>query len=192
MKDILIASSNNYKQRRLSEIVAGFFVPKIIPLDPIEERGETFQEIAENKAREYSKKYDCLAISTDGGAVIPSLKGWDPLRTRRFGNSDAERIASVMQLMAGEKDRTVEWHEALAIAEKGRLIFSAEERALDGVISKEFDPTKYQEGIWLCSITDFPQFGGKNYFDLSPEEKEATEDSWRKLKESFRKFFSKR
>jgi len=192
MKEILIGSSNSYKQKRLIEIVDGFFVPKITPLSPIDETGKTFLEIAENKALTYSLEYDCLAISSDGGADIPALTDWDPLRTRRFGNNDEERIDSILRLMTDKGDRTVKWYEAIAVAEKGRLIFSAQTQALDGVISKQFDPAKYQEGIWLCSITDFPQFGNKNYFDLSPEERAETENSWSKLKEKFAAFFSSR
>ena len=63
---------------------------------------------------------------------------------------------------------------------------------MDGVISKQFDPTKYQEGIWLCSITDFPQFEGRNYFDLPPEERIQTEDSWGKLKNRFLELMDKK
>ena len=190
MKEILIASGNSYKQKRLAEIVDGFFIPKIISLDPVDETGETFKEIAENKAIEYSLKYNCLAISTDGGAVIPALDKWNPLRTRRFGNTDEERINELLKLMSDKEDRTVEWHEALAVADNGRLIFSVQERAMDGVISKSFDPAKYEDGIWLCSITDFPEFENRNYFDLNSEEKARTEDSWSKLKERFVEFFS--
>ena len=189
MQEILIGTSNKYKQRRLSEIAGGFYLPKILEkIEPVEERGATFKEIAENKAVDYSVKYDCLAICTDGGAVIPALSAWEPLRTRRFGDTDRERINGLLQFMAGKKDRTAEWHEALAIADRGKLIFSVQERAMDGVISESFDPKKYEEGIWLCSITDFPQFGGRNYFDLTPEERAQTEDSWSKLKEKFVEF----
>lgn len=192
MEEILIATGNKYKQKRLSEIVNGFFKPRVIDnLETVEERGETFKEIAENKAIEYSLKFNCLAISTDGGAIIPELSEWEPLRTRRFGKTDEERINGLLGLMSGKEIRKVEWHEALAIADKGKLIFSTLERAMDGVISQSFDKKKYEEGIWLCSITDFPQFENRNYFDLTDEEKAQTEDSWSRLKEEFIKFIKK-
>jgi len=189
MKEILIATSNKYKQKKLSEIVEGFFIPKKIEiLEPVEEKGESFKEIAENKAVEYSKIHNCLAISTDGGAIIPALSKWEPLRTRRFGNTDEERINSLLEMMKDVENRTLEWHEALAVAENGKLLFSFQERAMDGTVSTSFDPKKYEEGIWLCSLTDFPQFGGRNYFDLNTKEKAATEDSWSNLKEKFGEF----
>lgn len=192
MQNILIASSNPHKQKKLSEIVNGFYIPEVKEhLDVVEEYGENFLEIAEKKAVEYSVKYNCLAISTDGGAIIPALSTWEPIKTRRFGSNDEERINKLLGLMKDKQDRTIEWHEALALADKGKLLFSAQEKAMDGVISKQFNPENYREGIWLCSITDFPQFGGKNFFELTENEQAATEDSWDKLKEDFRKFVSK-
>lgn len=189
MQEILIATTNPHKQKKLSEIVREFYRPKILDtLKSVEERGSTFLEIAQNKAVEYSKKYNCLAISTDGGAVIPALSIWEPLRTRRFCNTDEERIKNLLELMKDKKDRTIQWYEALAVADRGKLIFSVQERAMDGVISQSFDPVKYREGIWICSITDFPQFGDRNYFDLNEKEREATEDSWTKLKKRFTEF----
>jgi len=91
-------------------------------------------------------------------------------------------------MMKGKDNRTVEWHEALAVADNGKLLFAAQERSMDGVISASFNPKNYEEGIWLCSVSDYPQFGGRNYFDLNDEEKEATADSWTKLGERFKEF----
>lgn len=193
MQQILIATKNPHKQKKLSEIVSGFYIPEIKnDLQDIEEKGDNFLEIAENKAKEYSKLYDCLAIATDGGAVIPALKGiWDPIKTRRFAETDKERIEQLLKLMEERENRTEEWYEALAVADKGKLIFSTKVKAMDGVIDKTFNPKFYQEGIWLCSITSFPKFGGRNFFELTDEEKAATEDSWNKLKKSFAQFMQK-
>lgn len=193
MQSILIATKNPHKEKKLSEIVSGFYAPEIKnDLQSIEEEGNNFLEIAENKAKEYSKICDCLAIATDGGAMIPALKGkWNPIKTRRFAETDKERINELLKMMEGKEDRTEEWYEALAIADKGKLIFSTQAKAMDGVIDKTFNPKFYQEGIWLCSITSFSQFGGRNYFELTDQEKSATEDSWNKLKKSFAKFMKK-
>ncbi|MBI2099227.1 hypothetical protein HYT45_02295 [Candidatus Uhrbacteria bacterium] len=194
MQQILIATKNPHKQKKLSEIVNDFFIPEIKNnLQSIEERGDNFLEIAENKAMEYSKIYNCLAIATDGGAVIPALKGkWDPIKTRRFAETDRKRIEQLLRMMGGVKNRTEEWYEAMAVADKGKMIFSAKARAMDSVIDKTFNPKFYQEGIWLCSITSFPQFGGRNFFELTDKEKTATEDSWNKLKKSFAEFMQKK
>ncbi len=189
MNTILLGTKNPFKQEKLAEIVAGHFVPfNDDTLADVEEVGDSAQEIAEQKAIAYSKMYDGYAVSTDGGAVIPALPGWNPLHTKRFASSDKERIETLLEMMRDAKDRTVEWHEAIALAHRGKLLFSATARAMDGMIDEAFDPKFYREGIWLCSITSFPQFGGRNYFTLTDEERASTEDSWFALREAFVRF----
>lgn len=189
MKKILIATSNFHKQKKLTEIVSGYYIARIEKdLKSIEEKGTTFIEIARNKAVDYSKKYNCLAISTDSGAVIPTLKLWEPIKTRRFGKTDKERIEKLLFLMKGVKNRKVEWYEAMAMAKKGKLLFSTQAQAMNGEITRSFNPEFYQEGIWLCSVTSFPKFKNKNFFELTNNEREKTEDSWKKLKSAFVKF----
>lgn len=150
---------------------------------------DSFLAIAEAKAAHYSRLGGGLAIATDAGAVFPGLKGWDPLTTKRFTDGDdRSRIDALLELMAGAEDRTVEWHEAIALAEDGEVIFSTQAKAMDGCIAEKFNPRFYREGIWLCSVTEFPLLGGRNYFELSPEEQALTEDSWTELREAFRQF----
>lgn len=192
--EILIATKNKFKKEKLTWIIRDYF-SLIVKEDikEVKEQGMSFLEIAQNKAIAYSKVYDCMAISTDGGAVIPSLNKseWEPIKTKRFGTTDEERIAKLLDIMRTKNDRTVQWFEALAMADKGKLLFSIQERAMDGVLDKTFNPQYYQEGIWLCSITSFPQFDGRNYFELSDSEREQTEDSWSKLKSDFEQFIKK-
>jgi len=57
MKKILIATRNPHKQKKLAEIVSNYFVPEIRnDLEEAGEYGDNFLEIAENKAKNYSKK----------------------------------------------------------------------------------------------------------------------------------------
>ncbi len=192
--EMLIGTKNKFKREKLVWIVKNYFSPLFKEnLKEVEEHGNNFLEIAQNKALAYSKIYNCIVISTDGGAVIPSLNKseWEPIKTKRFGMTDQERITKLLDMMQGKKDRTVEWYEAMAVADKGKLLFSSQERALDGMIDKTFNSKYYQEGIWLCSITSFSQFGDRNYFELSREEREQTEDSWSKLKADFEEFMKK-
>lgn len=166
-----------------------YFKPEIkINLTKAPEVGNNFTEIAEKKALFYSKKYNCLAISTDGGATIPALKNWNPVETKRFAKTDKERIKKILNMMKNKRNRIVEWHESIALASKGKLLFSTQAKAMDGQIDTSFNPRFYKKGIWLCSITSFPQFNNKNFFELTPKEKEATENSWKKLKIKFKKF----
>lgn len=189
MKDILIGTKNPHKIKKLSWIVGSHYNPVAQgDLDEAPETKDSFRDIAEEKALFYSEQCGCLVISTDGGAVIPALPEWKPTETKRFAATDEERIHRLLEMMDGKDDRTVEWHEAIAVADGGKLLFSAEAKAMDGQMDEVFNPDFYREGIWLCSITSFPKFGNRNFFELSDEEMEATEDSWGKLKKSFEKF----
>lgn len=189
MKNIIIGTKNPHKQEKLSWIVEGYYNPQIInDLETAPETGTDFLSIAKEKAIFYSKKYKGLAISTDGGAIIPGLPTWDPIHTKRFANTDEERINKLLKLMSDKENRTVEWHESIAIANNGKIIFSDSAKAMDGQLSKEFNPEFYKPGIWLCSITYFPEFNNKNFFELNEEELKLSEDSWQKLKNSFIKF----
>lgn len=188
---ILIGSQNSHKQMKLSEMVSEHLKPFIADKYPeFEEKGGTFEEIARNKALAYARWFGGLAISTDGGAVIPALSQveWEPLKTRRFGNTDQERIEKLLDLMHDKDDRTVQWLESVAIANPEKVLFSTTAKAMDGIIDKAFNPAYYKDGIWLCSISSFPQFGGRNFFELTPEEQAQTEDSWSKLKQAVRVF----
>lgn len=190
---VTLASKNEFKVEKLRWIVEDYFNPENLSSDVPEQREEerTFQKIAEQKAIGYSRHVGGYAISTDGGAVIPALgEAWDPIHTKRFAESDEARIKKLLKLMEGKQDRTVEWHESLALAKDGMLLFSTTQRAMDGVVDTHFNPAYYEPGIWLCSVTSFPELGGKNFFELTPEERLKTEDSWTKLKLAFVSFCS--
>ena len=191
-RKILIGTKNSRKRHKLSQMVAPFFLPLSADdfVEP-EESGDSFLNVAIQKANDYSKQVNDWAISTDGGAVIPALsqEEWQPLFTKRFADSDIERIHKLIALMEGKADRTIEWHEAIAVSYQGKNVFSATSRAMDGVIAKVFHPYHYQEGIWLCSVTDFPALNNRNYFELTEDEKAMTEGSWTDLRSKLHGFF---
>ncbi len=194
MRDILIGTKNPHKQQKLTEIVSTFFNPVVrSELPDVAERGASFQETAEHKALACARWFGGLAVSTDAGAVIPALSAreWEPLYTRRFAGTDQERIARLLELMRGKKDRRVQWFESIAVADEKQVLFSTTVEAMEGVLDETFNPQYYREGIWLCSITSFPQFGGRNFFELTKNEQTQTEDSWEKLRKEFRAFFAK-
>jgi XTP/dITP diphosphohydrolase len=200
LNKILLATGNRHKKEKLSWIVKDLFSkiddPESIGLDlDVDENGETFEENAIKKAVEFSNHYDEFVIATDGGVIIPSLKGkWDPLKTKRFVSDDAtdfERIEQLLKLLEGKtgEERTMKWVEAIAIAKSGKLLFSKQVDGIRGVAQTHYDLQKYKEGIWVCSIWFFPQFK-KNFFDLSPAEMRETEISWSRLQDAVRGFFN--
>lgn len=190
--NILIATGNPHKQKKLKAIVKGFFRPVVLVLPKIQEKGKNFKEVAENKAKKYSKWFKGWAVATDAGSRIPALKNWNALRTHRFSQGDDfRRMKTLLKMMENKGNRTVFWDEALAVAHKGKIFFSTVISAMPAKIQKFYDPKKYEKGHWLDSLCLFPQFGNKNFFDLSPRQKKMAEDSWAKLKKEFIKFFKK-
>ena len=199
-KKIILGTNNPHKKEKLSWIVEGFF-DEIVPFErkiEIDEKGKSFEKNAQIKSLAVAKKYGCYAIASDGGVLIPALgNNWNELLTRRFVGkenvSDFERIDALLEIMRGKKgeERRIIWREAIAIANPERVIFSSEVEGDTGLLQETYNPKQYKEGIWLCTITSYPQFGGKNFFELSEKEKEYGEISWHKLREKTREFLSK-
>ena len=194
---IILGTNNPHKKEKLSWIVDGLF-DEIAPMNrkmEIDENGKSFEENARIKSLAVAREFGCYAIATDGGAVIPTLgNNWNELLTRRFvgreGADDFDRINTLLEIMKGKKgdERKIVWREAIAIASPEKVIFSCEVEGDTGLIQEAYDPKQYKEGIWLCTITSYPQFGGKNFFELSEKEKEYGEISWHKLKDRTREF----
>jgi len=196
---IIIASSNPHKIEKLSWIVEGLFkkIEKLKKKVEINENGSTFKANAEIKARIVSKLYKNYAIATDGGVLIPSLgNNWNEILTRRFlgekNITDKDRIEGLLELMKDKvgSQRKIIWKEAIAIANKGRVVYSTEVRGDWGILQTSYNPKQYKKGIWVCTLWSYPQFGGRNFFDLTEEEKKYGERSWWKLRKRARKYFT--
>lgn len=198
LDNILIATNNKHKAEKLTWIVNDYFYKIDYPQDlikkiEIDEDGEDFVENASKKAIEYSKIYDGYTIATDGGIIIPALgKNWNPLRTKRFAGedtSDFERIRLLLELMKDKKghERKIVWKEAIALAKNGQVIFTDLAEGMDALLDTEFNKNNYKEGIWVCSISYFPQFK-KNFFELTEEQLAEAEISWEILKNKTTKF----
>ena len=75
---ILLGTGNPSKQETLVWLLEGLPLTPTSPSqlglsDPPEERGDTHQEIANNKALAWSKSSSMLAIASDGGLILPAL-----------------------------------------------------------------------------------------------------------------------
>lgn len=190
---IVLATSNKNKIEKLTSIVGKYFseaLPQDEKIDVIED-GSTFKENAEKKAIAVSKLYDSYAIATDGGVLIPSLGNkWNGLFTKRFiGREDAsdfDRMDALLEMMKDKKgdERDIVWNEAIAIAKSGKLVFSAQVEGDRGRVQETYDRRQYKEGIWQCTVTCYPQFNNKNFFELNDEERKYGEISWYRLKDA--------
>lgn len=197
---LILATTNPHKIVKLRQIFGQYF-KDISPQDKnidIDENGSTFLENAEKKAIEISRVYHCHAVATDGGVLIPALgDDWNGLLTKRFiGRDDAtdfDRIEALLELMKDKKgnERAILWNEAVALANDGKLLFSRQVEGDRGEVQETYDPKQYQPGIWQCTITRYPQFGGKNFFELDKEERKYSEISWARLEEAVRNFMDK-
>lgn len=197
-KIITLATSNPHKTQKLTWIVGPHFdsVQKLTTKLDVEEDRSTFEGNAQIKAEMVSKIYHTYAVATDGGAVIPALGNkWNALLTKRFigkqNVTDWDRIEALLTIMQGLKgdERKVQWREALAITNpSGKVIFSTEVEGDTGLIQESYNKTQYRKGIWLCTLTSYPQFGNKNFFELTEDETKDGEISWWRIKDLTTKF----
>ncbi len=197
MSVITLATNNPHKVKMLGWVVEDFFADirqQDSKID-VDETADSFMGNAELKAIELSKHTKSYAIATDGGILIPSLgKNWNALLTRRFlgkeNVTDKDRIEGLLDLMKDKRgdDRSMVWHEAVALAHKGNFLFSKEVEGDHSRVQEVYNPNQYKEGIWLCTLTSYPQFGGKNFFELNDEEREYAEISWHRIKDAITKF----
>tara|TARA_B100001765_G_scaffold84016_1_gene51436 strand:+ start:1516 stop:2160 length:645 start_codon:yes stop_codon:yes gene_type:complete len=196
---ILLATGNPAKQQKLAWLVEGLGLstttPQQLGLSGVpEEEGGTHQEIARDKAREWSLAGSTLAVATDGGLVLPALgDNWESIYTHRFAGpaaDDQERTRRLLELMEpyhGEQ-REATWVEGLCIADRGRILASWELTGGTGVIAEAPSDTPTIPGFWVFSVWHFPQFG-RIYNQLTPEELESLDDHWTSLRRLLRRYF---
>ncbi len=200
--NILLGTTNPAKEGRLRWLLEGLplepVLPKALGLDSKEvpEEGASHEEIARLKAQGWSCLTGMLAISSDGGLVIPALgPRWDSLLTHRHageGVDDADRVAHLLRLMrpyTGE-ERGASWVEAVAVAEKGRALAAWQVRGPAGYLLEEPDPAPMVPGFWAFSLWYFPHLG-KTYNRLDPQELKEVGDHWIQLKPPVQRFFQR-
>ncbi len=196
---ILLATGNPAKQRMLAWLVEETGLVAVSPQqlelhDVPDEEGDTHLAVARDKAAQWSRSGSMLAIASDGGLVIPVLgEGWESLYTHRFAGADAddnERAKRLLELMQPyrDADREASWVEALAIADRGRVLASWELRGATGVIAESTVEDLDAHGFWAFSLWTIPKFG-KRYSDLNASELESLDDHWTRLRCLVRKYF---
>ncbi len=202
-QDVLLATTNPAKAAKLAWALAGLGLSlrtlrDIQPAPEPPETGATFEENARIKAAYWSRRADCLAVASDGGVAIPVLGArWDALQTRRNVGErviDEERIRRLLEMMRpySGRERWVFWTEALAVAERGRVLASWQADGDEGYLAESYDPARRRiPGFWVASLFCYPRFG-KCYADLSPEELAEVDTSWRALKERAQAWFRTR
>lgn len=199
---ILLGTGNAAKQAALRWLLEDLPLALTTPTElglteSPDEQGETHLEIANAKARDWSQAGSMLTIASDGGLVLPALgDAWESRYTHRFAGpeaTNAQRLEALLDLMRPfQRDqRQASWVEAVAIADRGRLLASWELQGATGVIAEnpsvESDPSEF----WAFSVWYFPALG-KTYDQLSQVQREDLDDHWARLRTKVREFFSRR
>ncbi len=195
---ILLGTGNPAKTDSLQRLLEGLPVDPVTPrglglaVEP-EETGDTHLAIAAVKARDWSRAGLMLAVASDGGLRIPALgPGWDSRYTHRFAGPDADdaqrqhRLLQLMRPFRGE-DRRASWVEALAVADRGRLLAAWEVQGATGLISDSASALPRSLGFWAFSVWRFPAYD-KTYDQLSPQELEDLNDHWARLRRLVQSF----
>ena len=196
---ILLATTNPAKEHTFRRLLEGLHLSPVTPaelgLESVpQEEGDTHEAIARSKAELWSLAGSTLAIASDGGLVLPALGGrWDSRYTHRFAGpaaDDAERLNRLLELMRPFQgpEREASWREAVAIAQKGRILVSWELMGGTGLIADSPGDQYQVPGFWVFSVWYFPQFG-KTYTQLSPGERESLDDHWTRLRQLVQRYF---
>ena len=176
--------------------IISWYRSPLLPLTPDQvglqavpqETGDTHEAIAQHKSSDWSRAGGMLAIASDGGLVLPALgTRWESRYTHRFAgpaSSDRERVDRLLELMRPYQGtaREASWVEAVAIADRGRVLVSWELQGATGVIADSPSDLPQEPGFWAFSLWYFPQFD-KTYNQLSLEQRESLEDHWARLRQ---------
>ena len=196
---ILLATGNPDKQAEFRRLLHGLPFSPVTPAEAgisgvPDEEGDTHQDIARDKAVQWSSAASMLAIASDGGLVVPALGArWESRYTHRFAGPAAdnrERLSRLLELMRpyrGE-DRRASWVEALAIADRGRVLVFWELSGGTGYIDNE-PPDRPLPEFWVFSVWRFPKLG-KTYTQLTTPERESIDDHWERLGRLVRRYLT--
>lgn len=196
---ILLATGNRDKQAEFRRLLDALPFAPVTPAeaglsDVPDEKGDTHEAIARDKAAQWSKAAAMLAIASDGGLVVPALgPRWESRYTHRFAGPAAdngERLRRLLELMRpyhGE-DRRASWVEALAIADRGRVLASWELSGGMGYLDEQ-PPDGPLPEFWVFSVWRFPQFGA-TYSQLTDAQRESIDDHWGRLRRLVSRFLA--
>jgi XTP/dITP diphosphohydrolase len=128
---LIFATANKHKLREMRELLPGLDLeglPAGVELPP--EEGESFAEIALQKARAAHAVTGEAAIGDDSGIEAAGLGGRPGIFSARYGGPDAsdeENLAKLLREVAEGDDRRAAYHCALALVEAdgGERVFEA-------------------------------------------------------------------
>lgn len=128
---LLIATTNRHKAAEIRALLAGLPVDVTTLADHPglavpEETGATFAANARLKALAYQRQTGRAALADDSGLEIDGLDGAPGVRSARFnGDSYPAKFAAIYRALeaSGARTSTARFVCALALAERGRIVF---------------------------------------------------------------------
>jgi XTP/dITP diphosphohydrolase len=139
---LVLATGNRGKVAELTRLVAEWGRVEVRSLRDVpgvalpEETGATYEENAAQKARAVAAASGLPALADDSGLEVDALGGAPGVHSARYGASDADRIARLLEALAGHgyAERTARFRCVVVLAWPGGRVAAAEGRC-EGTIS---------------------------------------------------------
>jgi len=139
---VVICSRNQKKASELAAFLPQWKVLTLMDFPPFpapEEVYSTFLDNASIKAIESSKRIPHLCLADDSGLCVDALGGAPGVRSARFSGIDSDDRSNnqkLLEMLEGvpRKKRTAHFVCVVAVAKRGKLLFTAEGRC-DGWIA---------------------------------------------------------
>lgn len=170
MATVVVATGNPGKLKEMNTYLAELGWTLVLKPDAIdvEETGTTFLENARLKASVVAKATGQWAIADDSGLSVDALDGAPGIYSARYGNTDADRIARLLNALEKAPDRTAYFACAIALARPDGTIALETEGHCPGEIALE---PKGNGGFGYDPIFYVPS-AGKTFAEMTAEEKE--------------------
>lgn len=176
MNKLLIATNNKGKVKELQALLKNLNVQLVTPADihltlDVIEDGNTYQENAGKKAREFAQASRLLSLADDSGLEVDALNGAPGLYSARYSPkpnaTDKDRRDYLLENL---KDKPRPWkahfHATIAIAKPTGEIEFAEGNCYGEIISEE----RGTNGFGYDPIFLFPELG-KTMSELDDDHK---------------------
>ena len=174
MKRLIIATTNAGKvieiRSGLGELPGWVLDPLPPGIPSIEETGTTFIDNAILKAEHYSRLTNDLTLADDSGLCVAALEGRPGIHSARYAPDPPARIRRILSGMQPipEGKRQASFYCALALAEKGRIIWTVQGE-VHGVIARSPSGTS---GFGYDPVFLLPELNS-TMADLSTEDKNS-------------------
>jgi XTP/dITP diphosphohydrolase len=143
---LVIATTNPGKLREVRAVLAGVGV-KLLSLsdfpaiDPPDEHGATFEEIAEGKALYYARKTGHWTLADDSGLEVDALNGAPGVHSARYAGpdgDDAANNAKLIRALAGipPERRSARFRCAVALSD-GKQTLATASGVIEGQVIDE-------------------------------------------------------